>query len=367
MELLVSPEKLLGRDTTPAYTAGAKQQIQGKTVLVTGAGGSIGSEIVMQCINLGAKRVIKVDVDEFALFRLSHKVFGNATFNPEHDLHAVDINNFLALSNLMAGVDVAYHAAAKKHLPLLEGHPESAIKVNVLGTLSVIKAAVRQKVPMVVNISTDKAADPTSVLGWSKRLAELIGAKYTDDYTTVSSVRFGNVLGSNGSLIPSIKMRMEKGLPVEVTDREATRYFMTIPEAASLVIEASRMAKGGEVFVLDMKDPVKIIDVINNCAMQWNMPKPQLEYIGLRPGEKLHEELFSHKEAYRKTSHPRVSQAILPVYSNLSEKISELEQLLATTTDPATLKAALTLHEKEANSVAMDPSGSTAPTLLGKR
>lgn len=335
-----------------------------KTVLVTGAGGSIGSEIVRQCMRLGARRIVKVDVDENALFKLSLDLFGHALFNREDDLHLMDITDYMAISELITAVkpDIVFHAAAKKHLPLTQAHPNMAIRVNVFGTLSVIKAAVAHRVPQVVNISTDKAADPTSMLGWSKRLAELIGAHYTNNETSITSVRFGNVLGSNGSLLSVIQYKLDKGLPIQVTDPNVTRYFMTIPEATGLVIEAARMSLGGEVFILDMGQPVRILDLIKDYARLSDRPLPTIEFTGLRPGEKLHEGLFSSHENHSPTIHPRINMALISNEAvNVPLKIKQLEELLSTTMDATTLKDALTLHRKETANVV----DSTHPAAAG--
>lgn len=345
MMLSVAPEQLLPRDSQPVYGIEAEALITGKTVLVTGAGGSIGSEIVRQCVRLGARRIVKVDADESALFTLSLNLYDTALFRPEDDFHLADVTDHNAISKLVGAVrpDIVFHAAAKKHLPLTEAHPHMAIGVNVFGTRSVVRAAIEHQVPHVVNISTDKAADPTSVLGWSKRLAELIGAAYSNDVTRVSSVRFGNVLGSNGSLLPIIQHKLDNGLPMQITHPEATRYFMTIPEATGLVIEAARMSAGGEVFILDMGEPVRIVDLITKFARLMGNPEPMLEFVGLRPGEKLHEDLFSKSEMYHSTSHSRINMALVASELDVAAKLDELEQLLASTADAATLRDALTL------------------------
>lgn len=364
MKLSVSPERLLPRALQHVYDLEAEVLIQDKTVLVTGAGGSIGSEIVRQCMRLGARRIVKVDADENALFKLSLDLFGHALFSNDSDLHLVDISDYLAISKLIADVkpDIVFHAAAKKHLPLTQSHPNMAIRVNVFGTLSVIKAAVNHQVPQVVNISTDKAADPSSTLGWSKRLAELIGAHYSNSVTTVTSVRFGNVLGSNGSLLPVIQHKLENSLPIQITHPDVTRYFMTIPEATGLVIEAARMSQGGEVFILDMGQPIRIVDLINDFARLSDQPLPEIEFIGLRPGEKLHEELFSSHEQHSPTIHPRINMALISNEAvNVPLKIEQLEELLSTTVDAATLKDALTLHRKETANVV----DSTHPAAAG--
>ena len=365
MSALVSPEMLLSRKTEPVYGPEAKNLIAGKTVLVTGAGGSIGSEIVRQCMHLGARRIVKVDSDETALFNLSLDIFGHALFVEQDDLHLVDVTDQLAISRLISSVkpDVVFHAAAKKHLSLVQAHPNTAIRVNVFGTLSVMKAAVEYGVPRVVNISSDKAANPSSILGWSKRMAELIGAHYSSEATRITSVRFGNVLGSNGSLLPILQYKLQNNLPVQVTHPDVSRYFMTIPEATGLVIESARMSVGGEVFILDMDVSVKVIDLISDYARLAHMPMPEIQFIGLRPGEKLREELFSRNERYNRTTHPRINTALIADQVDVVRKLNELDELLATTVDPATLRDTLTLNRKEPHVVLADVDRTTA--LLG--
>ena len=367
MNLSVTPERLLPRDSNPIYGMEAEALISGKVILVTGAGGSIGSEIVRQCRRLGAKRIIKVDDSEHALFTLSLDLFGHALFSDEDDMHLIDITDELAMSELIGEVkpDIVFHAAAKKHLPLLQKSPHMAIRVNVFGTLSVMKAASLHGVPQVVNISTDKAADPSSVLGWSKRLAELIGAHYSGLTTKVTSVRCGNVLGSNGSLLPVIQHKLDNNLPIQITHRDLTRFFMTIPEATGLVIEAAYLSEGGEVFILDMGTPVKIVDLVRDFARLSDRPTPEMEFIGLRPGEKLHEELFSSSESSHRTSHPRISVALVDGRIDVEEKLSELDHLLSTTIDEEVLRTALALNRKESY-VGMD-SATRASALLGSR
>lgn len=369
MRLSVAPEKLLPRDSQPVYGIEAEALIANKTVLVTGAGGSIGSEIVRQCIRLGAKRIVKADVDESALFNLSLNLFGHALFREEDDLHLVDINDNLAISDLIAAVkpDIIFHAAAKKHLPLVQASPNMALRVNVFGTLSVVKAAVEYGVPQVVNISTDKAADPTSMLGWSKRLAELIGAEYSRPKTRITSVRFGNVLGSHGSLLPIIQYKLDHNLPVQITDPDVTRFFMTIPEATGLVIEAACMSQGGEVFILDMGQPVKILDIVKDFARLSDSPMPTIQFVGLRPGEKLHEELFSSHEVHSPTMHPRINVTTVTSEVDVEKKLVQLKKLLATTASPSVLRDALTLRRKENDGVADLSHTHRTADLLGSR
>ncbi len=339
----VRPEDLLDRVADPVYGPEATDLIAGRTVLVTGAGGSIGSEIVRQCLRLGAARVHKVDVDETALFTLSLELYDHALFGADSDIHLVDITDAKAMSRLVERVrpDIIFHAAAKKHLPLVQASPDLAVRTNVFGTESVVRAAVEHRVARVVNISTDKAADPTSVLGWSKRLAELIAAYHGTSTTRISSVRFGNVLGSRGSFLPALAHSVHRGRPVRLTHPEATRYFMTIPEAAGLVIEAARMSTANEVFVLDMGTPVRILDLIHRYAALAGRPVPEIDVTGLRPGEKLHEELFSGSERHSATAHSRISVAAVERQAGLEDWIERLRRLLAEGAPAETMLSAL--------------------------
>lgn len=301
--------ELLKRDTTPAYSPAAKRLIKNKTVLVTGGGGSIGSEIVRQLVLLGAKKVYCIDNDEYALYKMSLELYGNALLT-EDNLVLVDIKDRLLMSRLFARVkpEIVYHAAAHKHLPLLERSPVAGIKTNIFGTDNVASLCVEHGVKYFVNISTDKAAAPVSILGMSKRLAELCAAGYKGGVTKVASVRFGNVLGSRGSFLPTLIWQIENGKPVTVTDPDVSRFFMSIPEAAALVIEASAMSNGGEAYVLDMGEQVRIIDLISRYVEMSGCQIPEIVYTGLREGEKLHEELFAPSEILLPTVNPRITK-----------------------------------------------------------
>lgn len=315
--------ELLERDTTPVYSFAAKELIRGKVILVTGGGGSIGSEIVAQLIRLEAKKVYCLDNDEFSLYNLSLRLYGNALLT-EDNLILADIGDKQSLSRLFARIrpDYVFHAAAHKHLPLLERFPLEAVKANVFGTDNVVSLCVECGVKTFVNISTDKVAEVTSVLGMSKLLAEFCTAGYGGGTTRTASVRFGNVLGSRGSFLPTMIWQIEHGLPVTVTHREATRYFMTIPEAAALVIEAAVLAVGGETYVLDMGEPIKIVDIIGRYAKIAGRPLPRINFTCLRPGEKLREVLFDSTEAHLPTAHPRITR--VDVRSLLSGNFREM-------------------------------------------
>lgn len=315
MSLPIEMEKealrtLLGREAVPIYSLAAKELVKNKIILVTGAGGSIGSEIVRQLMLLDAKKVYCLDNDEFSLYRLSLELYGNALLM-EDNLILVDIRDKALVSRVFSQVrpDIVYHAAAHKHLPLLERSPVAAIKTNVLGTENIASACVEFEVEYFVNISTDKAAAPISTLGISKRLAELYTAGYKGGKTRVASVRFGNVLGSRGSFLPTLMWQIEHSMPITVTHPEVSRFFMTIPEAAALVIEASALAVGGETYVLDMGEQVRILDLIERYIKIAGCHYPEIVYTGLRPGEKLHEDLFDPCEIHMPTAHPRISKA----------------------------------------------------------
>ncbi|MFH5878505.1 polysaccharide biosynthesis protein [Arthrobacter sp. NA-172] len=335
-------ERLLGREAIHVYGPGARELIEGKTILVTGAGGSIGSEIVRQMRLLEAGKVYYVDNDEFALYNLQMGTEGVALLDDDAYCLA-DVKDEQLMRRIMQEVqpDIVFHAAAHKHLPLLERAPEAAVKTNVFGTESVILAAIAANVDRVVNISTDKAANPTSALGWSKRLAEHVVAKYAGTSATkVVSVRFGNVLGSRGSFLPTLITQMENGQTVRLTDPEVSRFFMTIPEAAGLVIEAACLAEQGETYVLDMGSPVRIQALINRFVELSGHLPPEIEYTGLRPGEKLSEELFDRRETYYSTAHPRILKADVGYYP-IEETLALLRHLITHSAHPALVRSAL--------------------------
>ena len=282
--------------------------IEDRTILVTGAGGSIGSELARQLSQLRPRRVYLLDHDESALHAMQLEFHGHGLFADDTSV-LCDIRDSDALRRVFARVrpDLVFHAAAHKHLPPLERYPAEGVKTNVIGTDNVVRAAVEAGVSRLVNVSTDKAARPVSVLGATKRLAEILVAGQAEGATRAASVRFGNVLGSRGSFLHSLAWQLDRGLPVTVTDPGVTRYFMTIPEAAGLVIEAAVMADAGETFVLDMGAPIQILDLINRfVALRGDSP-PTIVFTGLRPGEKLHEELFDDAEVRTETTHRRIT------------------------------------------------------------
>ena len=299
--------RLIGRDEVHVVSQAAADIIKDQVVLVTGAGGSIGSELCRQVFGFGPSRLIMLDHDESNLHRLQLELWGEGLLDDD-DCVVADIRDRERLDQIFSDAqpDVVFHAAAHKHLPLLERHPCEAVKSNVAGTENVLWAALKHEADRFILISTDKAADPSSVLGATKRLAELIVHAEDGGTTKVASVRFGNVLGSRGSLLTVLSEQINRGLPITVTHPDMTRFFMTIEEAAGLVIEAARLAEHGEVFVLDMGEPVRIVDVAQSFAQLLNRPDVEIRFTGMREGEKLNERLFSENEAPRLTEHPRI-------------------------------------------------------------
>jgi FlaA1/EpsC-like NDP-sugar epimerase/ADP-ribose pyrophosphatase YjhB (NUDIX family) len=325
----VTEIELLGRKEVPPDKALFSQNIANKTVLITGAGGSIGSELARQALSGCPKDLILLDVSEAALYQIEQELQATTTdlTNVQFILGSVQSKATLEKLFYKYQFDTVFHAAAYKHVPLVESNACEGLKNNVFGTLNIAKACADNNVSHALLVSTDKAVRPTNVMGASKRLCELIFQAYAAEKTgtNFSLVRFGNVLGSSGSVVPKFKQQIMSGGPITVTHPEITRYFMTIPEAASLVIQASAISKGGEVFLLDMGDPVKISDLAalllrlsgyrqvmkNDTFVNLNDPLDivQIRYSGLRPGEKLYEELLIDSESMA-TAHPRIFKAV---------------------------------------------------------
>lgn len=294
----VQVEDLLGREPVKLDCTLTREYIQGKTVLVTGGGGSIGSELCRQISSYNPEELIILDIYENNAYEIQQELirtYGDK-LNMSVEIASIRDKNKLDKIFSVKNIDIVFHAAAHKHVPLMEKNPEEAIKNNVVGTYNVVRAAHEHRAKKFVLISTDKAVNPTSVMGATKRIAEMIIQSYNSHSDTdFVAVRFGNVLGSNGSVIPLFKEQIKEGGPITVTHEKITRYFMTIPEAVQLVLRASSMAKGGEIFVLDMGEPVKIKDLAYNLIRLSGL-EPEIdidiEYTGLRPGEKLYEELL---------------------------------------------------------------------------
>jgi FlaA1/EpsC-like NDP-sugar epimerase len=298
---------LLGRQERRIPQAPAKEMLAGAQVVVTGAGGSIGQELCRQIRSCGPASLYMLDHDESNLHTLQLELDGAALLDSAEVVIA-DIRDQARIHQVLTTVrpGVVFHAAAHKHLPLLEIHPCEGVKSNVLGTQNLVDAALAAGAKQFVLISTDKAADPRSVLGSTKRLAEMVVQAYATGPTRVCSVRFGNVLGSRGSFLTAVAGQLERGDPVTVTDPEVSRYFMTAEEAVGLVLSAAPMAEYGETFVLDMGEPVRIVDLVRRYAEQLHVQDARIRYTGLRPGEKLHETLFAETEGRLPTASPDI-------------------------------------------------------------
>lgn len=303
----VSEEDLLGRRPVTTEETGIRAILEGKRVLVTGAGGSIGSEVARQVHLYNPAFLGMLDHDESNLHATQMSIEGRALLDTD-SLILADIRDPERMMQVVKQVkpDIIIHAAALKHVTFLQRTPREAYKTNVIGTLNILKAAKANDVPVVVNISTDKAADPENALGYSKRTAERLTAEFSGPNRRYLSVRFGNVLGSRGSVLPAFRAMIAAGGPVTVTDPEVTRYFMTIPEAVHLVLQAAAIGNAGQTLILDMGVPVKIADVAREL-IERSGRAIDIEYTGLRPGEKLHEVLASENEAATKSSHPLIN------------------------------------------------------------
>ncbi|PKD43223.1 polysaccharide biosynthesis protein [Rhodohalobacter barkolensis] len=318
----ISIEDILGRDPVKLDMNSIAASISNKTVLISGAGGSIGSELVRQCVKLGPSQLIALDIDETELFHVENELAESGIDVIPCVASVIDEHKIDQILNYYRP-DVIFHAAAYKHVPMLESYPEEAVKVNIGGTRILAELACKYMVDKFVMVSTDKAVNPTNVMGATKRVAEEICMSYNGDCVTkFISVRFGNVLGSRGSVVPLFMEQIKNGGPVTLTDDRMQRYFMTIPEAVLLVMQAGSMGKGGEVFVLDMGEPVKIIDMAHDLIRLHGLEPGKdinIEVTGLRPGEKLFEELLNAEEGVLKTEHVEIFKAIC------SSKLTKLE------------------------------------------
>jgi FlaA1/EpsC-like NDP-sugar epimerase len=304
-------EDLLGRKPIRLLNDNIKQDLKEKIILVSGAAGSIGSEIVRQVLKYKPKKVILLDQSESGIYELSHEL---SSKNKKYNFEIVigDISRRERMENLFKNLkpNIVYHAAAYKHVPLMEFNPSEAIRVNVMGTKILADLSIKTNVEKFIFISTDKAVNPTNVMGASKRISEMYCQSVSKTTNTkFITTRFGNVLGSNGSVIPLFKKQLESGGPITVTHKNVTRYFMTIPEACSLVLEAGNMGKGGEIYVFDMGESIKIIDLAKKMIQLagFEIGKDiQIKITGLRPGEKMYEELLGNGENTIGTHHPKI-------------------------------------------------------------
>ena len=342
----VSIEDLLGRGEVKLSQGEIRSYIKGKSILVTGAGGSIGSQIVREIFKFKPSQLVLVDVNENALYMLERDLDFEKSHSKEYEdiqyiSEIVSIREKAALAEVFDKYkpDVVFHAAAHKHVPLMERRPQEAIKNNVFGTKNVMDVAIEKEVERFIMISTDKAVNPTNAMGASKRLTEIILQSKGNKYKTkFAAVRFGNVLGSNGSVIPIFKEQIKKGGPITITHRNIIRYFMTIPEAAQLVLQAGYYASEGEIFLLDMGEPVKIIDLATNLIKLSGLEPYKdidIEEIGLRPGEKMYEELSLDYESSEKTDNQMIyKNTTLDIdVEELDKKLVELKSMLGHSTN----------------------------------
>jgi FlaA1/EpsC-like NDP-sugar epimerase len=335
----VKIEDLLGREEIQMNNKRISEEMNSQSIMVTGAAGSIGSEIVRQLIAYFPAKIILVDQAESGLFDLEYELSGLIPSNTELVVKVADVSDYQRMDFIFKThkPSIVFHAAAYKHVPLMEKNPYEAVKINIIGTQVLAELAAENGVGKFVMVSTDKAVNPTNVMGATKRFAEM----YTQSMnqldgmrTKFIATRFGNVLGSNGSVIPLFKKQIERGGPVTVTHPEITRYFMTIPEACELVLEAATMGEGGEVFVFDMGESVKIVNLAKKMITLSGLRVDrdiEIKYTGLRPGEKLYEELLNNDENSLPTHHPKIliAKVNTPTYAFMEIQVAEMLQLLA--------------------------------------
>ncbi|HGF8076205.1 polysaccharide biosynthesis protein [Enterococcus faecium] len=325
---------LLGRDEVELDIESIKDQITNKVILVTGAGGSIGSEICRQIIQFDPAKLLLLGHGENSIYLIDRELRTHHQKCPTEIVPIIaDIQDRKKINEIMEQYhpDIVYHAAAHKHVPLMEYNPKEAVKNNIFGTKNVAEAAKAAKVKNFVMVSTDKANNPPNVMGSTKRIAEMIVTGLNEEgCTKFSAVRFGNVLGSRGSVIPVFREQIAQGGPVTVTDFRMTRYFMTIPEASRLVIQSGALAKGGEIFILDMSEPVKIVDLAKNMIRLSGYSEDEIEIIetGIRPGEKLYEELLLDKERNDEAVYEKIFVGNIKGYSmqTVMEFVNSLPQ-----------------------------------------
>lgn len=333
----VKIEDLLGREPISLSNKNVSKELKDKVVLVTGAAGSIGSEICRQVLHYAPKKLVLLDQAESPLYDLQFELKNNEpykTLGVPMEFVIANVKDYRKMKDVFDRFkpQIVYHAAAYKHVPLMEEFPYEAVYVNVFGTKNVVDLAMEYKAEKFVMVSTDKAVNPTNVMGATKRIAEIYTQSRQSDDTKFITTRFGNVLGSNGSVIPLFKKQLEKGGPLTVTDRNIIRYFMTIPEACSLVLEAGYIGENNNIFVFDMGKPVKIYDLAKKMIMLSNMNGVEIEITGLRPGEKLYEELLATKENTIETENPKIMRAKVRQYTkeDVNAEILELGDMLDT-------------------------------------
>lgn len=325
---MIDPSLLLDREEFELDPVAILKTVQGRTVLITGAGGSIGSELCRQIIKLQPEKLILFGRGENSIYQIERELI-----HSDVEVIAIigDIQNKTRLETVFDThrPEIVYHAAASKHVPLMENNPTEAVLNNIIGTKNLVDMAHKYGTISFVMISSDKAVKPSSVMGASKRIAELlVQSMNKTSNTRFSIVRFGNVLGSRGSVVPLFQEQIDKGGPITITHKEMTRYFMTIPEASKLVIQAGAFAYGGEIFILDMGEPVKILDLAEKMitlnGLEWH--DIEIIQVGIRPGEKIHEELMSSQEVmsnkvlpktFISTSVPRKKEEVLSIITSL--------------------------------------------------
>lgn len=322
----VEVEDLLGREPVELDIDGIENEVRDKVILVTGAGGSIGSEIVRQITKFQPRKIVLVGHGENSIYTILEEMSLNEN-TVDYIPVIADVQDRMRIFDILEihKPDIVYHAAAHKHVPLMEANPEEAVKNNIEGTKNTAEAAIENKVQKFVLISTDKAVNPPNVMGASKRVAEMVvqALNQKSDETTLVAVRFGNVLGSRGSVIPKFRKQIETGGPLTVTDERMTRYFMTIPEASRLVIQAGALASGGEVFVLDMGEPVKIVDLARNMIKFSGYKEEEIgiKITGMRPGEKLFEELLNEDEVHSEQVYEKIYRGKVSVPGAFDQSI----------------------------------------------
>ena len=341
-------EELLERDPIRLDNENVAHDIHNKVVMVTGAAGSIGSEIVRQVLQYKPARVILVDQGESPLYELQFEINSSKRLKTHADrvVYAIaSVKDRFRMEQLFTTYkpQIIFHAAAYKHVPLMEDNPYEALLVNVFGTKVIADLAIKHKTKKFVMVSTDKAVNPTNVMGASKRIAEIYTQCHSNGSTQFITTRFGNVLGSNGSVIPLFRKQIEKGGPITLTHKDITRYFMTIPEACNLVLEAGAMGQGGEIFVFDMGSPVKIYDLARKM-IQLSGLEPERDIsiveVGLRPGEKLYEELLAGQENTIHTHHPKIMKARVRQHDEqqMAALLQQLSELILEGDDYALVK-----------------------------
>ena len=319
----VKIEELLERDTIKLDNKNIEREISNKIVMVTGAAGSIGAEISRQVLNYSPKRLIIIDQAETPTFDLQFEIHNSKEFSQYQnkiEFIVASVKDKFRMDNIISlyRPDIIYHAAAYKHVPLMEDNPYEALMVNIFGTKIMADLAKKYEVDKFVMVSTDKAVNPTNIMGASKRIAEIYIQSLSNGKTKFITTRFGNVLGSNGSVVPIFRKQIDQGGPVTITHKEITRYFMTIREACNLVLEAGAMGNGSDIFVFDMGQPVKIYDMAKKMIKLLGYSEGQIEIneIGLRPGEKLYEELLNNSENTLPTHHPKILRAEVNALTN---------------------------------------------------